>query len=208
MTRDGWPSAYHALAAEFDAAAERTARSDRRAHRKRLAALGALGVALVGCGAGGAAYALKEGGPARPLPGIPEPDAPVGSVRLGTIVKDPGGALPWTVRAYRAASGRVCIAAGQIMRGRFGTADGDVFRSLPLRSRGVCVTISSDRLATVVDRGRARTVVYGIAGAGVRHVELRTRDRERRLPVGAYGSFITVVAGDTAVDALSVVPRP
>lgn len=205
MRRDEWPPMYHALAAEFDAAAKRVARSERRSRLRRVTMAVAVALLLVGCGAGGAALLLSEGPPVRLLPGMAIPDRPVGSVRFGPIVHDPRGALPWTVRAYRAASGKVCVAAGQIMGERFGLADPRAFRALPLRSRGVCVAVMPHRVATVVDSGGAVTIVYGVAGDAVTEVELHAGRANRRVPVGPYGCFIAVVAGRTRLEALSVV---
>lgn len=212
------------LGAELERAAERTlagsrpappALPARRRRRRRLPAgrLGALAVGLallaVAAAATAAVLLIKQGSPL-PAPhaqdlrsqGIPLP----GSARLaGLDAPDPAsGQPPWDLRLSRTSNGETCTAVGQVVGGRLGIVGLDhVFRPLPVAAVDSCGvdTAGAPTLLgaqTFVGRtpAQARTVLSGVAGAGVRAVIVHAEGRSRRLALGPDGSFITVYAGE------------
>ena len=161
----------------------RTRGLDRRRGRARRFGV-ALGIVLPIAATSGAATAvvLREAVIRPPDPAhVPDEQTPLaGTAVVSTVrAKDPGHALPWTVRVARSKTGFTCTTVGQVRDGVFGLTGLDgVFRRLPGRALGRlrprrdadgCRVAAADRVQDV------RTIVYGAAGEG-----LRTRDAEDR----------------------------
>lgn len=165
---------------------------------------------LLATGAVAAATVLliREGSP---LPGPHAQDRaaegiPVaGSARLaGLDAPDPGsGVPPWDLRLSRTRRGEVCVAVGQVVRGRFGIVGLDgVFRPIPLGGVDACSVAAPGVPVLAGARsflGRTpadeRTVVSGVAGRAARAVTVIAAGGSRTLRLGPEGSFITVYAG-------------
>jgi len=203
MPSEDWPPAYGRLAEQFDLMIERTEQRSRRARARRLSVIGGC-VVLVGCGAGGAALVIGHGPPAQSISGIPAPETAVSRAVVGTPIADPLGGPPWAVRAYRASSGKTCVAAGRIVRGRFGIVEQGRFQPLATAVREVCVSVLLGRSTTVVDRPAGRTVVYGVVGRGVDAVDVRARRLVRTAVIGPYGAFIAVVGGHVSITGVAL----
>lgn len=171
-----------------------------------IAALIILMVLLAAAGAA-AVLLVSEGSP------LPPPNAaevapwehpvPDSVMLAGLDARDPEGGPPWDVRIFHSSSGETCTAVGQIFNGKFGIVGLDhVFRALPLTGVDACgvpgiagPVLAGARQFAGRTAGEARTVVNGVAGAGARSVTAYGPGGERRLTLGAQGSFITVYQG-------------
>ncbi|WP_320669373.1 hypothetical protein [Patulibacter defluvii] len=120
-------------------------------------------------------------------------------------VEDPDAAVPpWTLRIARSETGYTCSTVGQVRDGAFGLVGLDGrFRTMAEGVTDACGAEQRGPRATLVGArvfdGRrprdVRTVVSGVAGAGLRSVEVDGVDGPRRLPVASGGAFLTVYAG-------------
>jgi len=168
----------------------------------------ALALTLLLAGAAAAAILITEGAPL-PAPnaqdlqssGVPLP----ATARLaGLDAPDPNPAEPpWDIRLSRTRAGETCTAVGQVLGSQFGIVGLDhVFRALPLGGVDACgvdaprgPVLAGARVFVGASTGDARTVVNGVAGAGVRSVTVYGPEGPRALRLGPRGSFITVYPG-------------
>lgn len=193
------------LGRELDGALEREAVASSRPVGRTLAiALAAL--LLLAGAAFAASYALTGNA----IPGARDADVPPeatprpGSAQLVDVrAEDPGDAPPWTLRLSTSQTGQLCVAIGQEVDGEFGLVGLDGrFRQLPLVGVDSCATREGPPPAMIGARifdaqrpSEARTVVYGVAGTGLREATVRAGGEERELELGAGGSFLTAYRG-------------
>lgn len=119
-------------------------------------------------------------------------------------VADPdAGVPPWTLRIARSETGYTCSTVGQVRDGRFGLVGMDGrFRTMAEGVTDACGEEQRGARATLVGarvfEGRrpedVRTVVSGVAGAGLRSAVVESRDGQRMLPLHR-GAFLGVLRG-------------
>jgi hypothetical protein len=192
-----------------------TRRLDRRRGRARRFGV-ALGIVLPIAATSGAATAvvLREAVIRPPDPAhVPDEQTPLaGTAVVSTVrAKDPGEALPWTVRVARSKTGFTCTTVGQVREGVFGITGLDgVFRRLPGELSDACGqggTLTGARVAAADRVEDVRTIVYGAAGEGLRIATLKTARGERPLTVGPGGTFVAVLRGYPEDSAVGVTLR-
>lgn len=195
------------LGRELDGAlARESAVTARRPVRRTLVI--ALATALLLAGAAFAAsYALTGNA----IPGARGADVPPEATpRPGTAqlvdlrAKDPAGdAPPWTLRLSTSQTGQLCAAVGQEVEDEFGLVGLDGrFRRLPLLGLDACAAREGPSPALIGSRifdaerpDDVRTVVYGVAGTGLREATVTVGGERRELELGAGGSFIATYRG-------------
>lgn len=194
------------LGRELDAALAREAAVTRRPVRRTLTIALAAALLLAGV-AFAASYALTGS----PIPGARGTDVPPEATpRPGTAqmvdlrAQDPdGNAPPWTLRLSTSRTGQLCAAVGQEVEGDFGLVGLDGrFRRLPLLGVDACATREGPPPALIGSRifdaerpQDVRTVVYGVAGTGLREATVRAGGERRELELGAGGSFLATYRG-------------
>jgi hypothetical protein len=181
----------------------RTRRLDRRRARWRRVALGFC-VALPIAATSGAATAvvLREAVISAPDPSqVPDEQTPLaGTARVSSVrAADPGRGLPWAVRVARSKTGFTCTTVGQVRDGVFGLTGLDgVFRRLPAELSDACGqggTLTGARVLAADRVADVRSIVYGVAGAGLRGVTLQTATGDRSLRVGPDGTYVAALRG-------------
>jgi hypothetical protein len=192
------------LGRELDGALAREAAGSARPVGRTLAIALAAVLLLAGV-AFAASYALTG----HAIPGARDVDVPPeatprpGSAQLVDLrAEDPGDAPPWTLRLSTSQTGQLCVAIGQEVDGTFGLVGLDGrFRELPLVGVDACATREGPPPAMIgariFDAARerdVRTLVYGVAGTGLREATVRAGGQERELELGA-GSFVTAYRG-------------
>jgi hypothetical protein len=99
----------------------------------------------------------------------------------------------------RSRTGQLCTAVGQVADGRMGIVGLDGrFRALPQLGYDTCgqaPVLVGARVFDAPRRADVRTVVSGVAGAGVDRVVVDGGGDTRTLELGPEGTFITVFAG-------------
>lgn len=175
--------------------------------RTVLAAVALAGTTAAAAGAG-TLYALR--GSVIPAPAavdVPREQTPVpGSARVSALrVADPAGdAPPWTLRIARSDTGYLCSTVGQVQDGDFGIVGLDR-RFRPL-AEGIADSCGQEQRGTAsligarVFDGRTprevRTVVNGVAGTGLRRVDVETAGGTTRAAVDPQaGAFAAVLRG-------------
>jgi hypothetical protein len=204
------PRVLEDLGVELDRTARRTLAVPRTPLRAphRLSVVVVIVVLLVLAAAAAAAILITSGSP---LPAPHAQDLQSGGIPLASSVHlagldapDPeAGAPSWEIRLSRTRAGETCTAVGQVLNGQFGIVGLDhVFRVLPLGGVDACGFESADgpvlagaRVFSGSSSMEARTVVNGVAGAGVRSVTAYGPEGPRALRLGPDGSFITVYRG-------------
>lgn len=170
-----------------------------------LAAL--LALAIAGSAAAGTLLVLRGSvipGPSEQDAGPAQTPAP-GSAHVEPLTaRDPGGGLPWALRIAKSRTGLVCGTVGQ-RRGRaFGLVGLDGrFRALAPsvvdgcgQPRKGAAAMVGTRVFDARRRSDVRTVVSGIAGAGLRKVSVSAGGAPaRRLRVGPQGTFLLALRG-------------
>jgi hypothetical protein len=171
---------------------------------------------IVAASAAGATLLVLRGS-AIPAPrDVPPEQTPApGSARVSDLrAPDPHrGSPPWTIRIATSRTGLVCSTVGQVVGGQFGLVGLDGrFRRFDEGVSDSCGTQRHDAAsligARVFDSPKVRdvrTVVSGIGGDALRHVELSlATGRTIGVPVAAGGAFVAVLRGypeDLAVTA-------
>jgi hypothetical protein len=140
-----------------------------------------------------------------------------GSERLLDLrAADPaGGAASWGIRMARSETGLVCSTVGQVVGGQLGVIGFDgKYREMPPGVLDSCGQEHHDAAALIgarvfdaKRRADVRTVVYGIAGDGLRAAIIVTPMGPRRLELGPGGAFVTALTGYPEDSALRVILR-
>lgn len=192
-----------ALGHELERAIARRERSPLPRLRAHAAAVGVIAGLLLAGGAGAAGVLITRGDPITVVPG-PGPVPRAATATLDPVrAADPVGGPPWGIRVATAPHGETCQAVGRVLDGRLGVLRGRVFRELPSTHADACVRLGTRTLApswsqypgpNVSARG-ARTVVHGLAGAGVVEVIVTGPSGTRRLAPSRRGVFLTVYEG-------------
>ena len=125
--------------------------------------------------------------------------APATSVVSTLRATDPESGLPaWTLRLARSETGLQCSTVGQVHEGAFGLVGLDgAFRALPEANADACGdpgTLFGTRVFAARRAENVRTVVYGVAGAGVSRVTLTVAGgRPRTVPHTGDGAYLAVL---------------
>ncbi|HEV2812389.1 MAG TPA: hypothetical protein VGW10_03975, partial [Solirubrobacteraceae bacterium] len=193
------------LGTELDRVAAATARRPHRPTRR--VAILALAAALLLAGLAVAASLIVTGDP---IPSANERDVPTeatpepGTAQVADVRgDDPDQAPPWTLRLSRSRTGLLCVAVGQVVEDEFGLVGLDGrFRALPLLGVDACAAQDAEPPAMIGARMFAgkraedvRTVVYGVAGDGLRSATLHDARGERRLETDPGGAFVAAYRG-------------
>jgi hypothetical protein len=195
------------LGRELSAAlARESAATARRPVGRTLAIALAAALLLVGV-AFAASYALTGSA----IPGARGADVPPeatprpGSAQLVDLqAEDPASdAPPWTLRLSTSQTGQLCAAVGQEVKEEFGLVGLDGrFRRLPLLGVDACAAREGPPPALIGSRifdaerpEDVRTMVYGVAGTGLREATVTAGGERRELELGAGGSFIAAYRG-------------
>ena len=125
--------------------------------------------------------------------------APATSVVSTLRAADPESGLPaWTLRLARSETGLQCSTVGQVHEGAFGLVGLDgAFRALPEANADACGdpgTLFGTRVFAARRAENVRTVVYGVAGAGVSRVTVTVAGgRPRTVPHTGDGAYLAVL---------------
>jgi hypothetical protein len=173
--------------------------------------------ALVAAGAASATLTVVTGDPLGRVESVAVAPSN-GSEHLARVsAVDPDGGPRWTVRIGRAEAGLVCLNVGQVHGGRLGIRGLDgVFRTDAVGDGDQCaVAPTGDTVLanarTFVGKTAAgdTSVVYGIAGPGVRRVIVRYPDgAHARLRLDRDGTFVVARRGDLTRSSPSLMTSP
>ena len=130
----------------------------------------------------------------------PEQRVAPGTSRVLNVRAADGDALPWTVRVSRSVAGLDCSTVGQMRGADFGLVGLDgVFRTVPEANADACGDpdrLLGERVFAARDARNVRTVVYGVAGAGLERVTLTPAGgREQVVPHSPEGGFAVALRG-------------
>ena len=132
----------------------------------------------------------------------PEQRVVAGTSAVSTLrASDPErGRLPWTLRISRSETGLQCSTVGQVQDSTFGLAGLDgAFRALPEANADACGepgTLIGARVFAAKRTRDVRSVLYGVAGAGVAKVTLTVAGgKPRTVPHTADGAFLLALRG-------------
>ncbi len=127
--------------------------------------------------------------------------APASSAVTTLRAADPESGQPaWTLRLARSETGLQCSTVGQVSDDAFGLEGLDgTFRVLPEPNVDACGepgTLLGARVFAARQVENVRTVVYGVAGAGVTRVSIAVAGgRTQVVPHTAEGAFVAVLRG-------------
>jgi hypothetical protein len=125
--------------------------------------------------------------------------APATSVLSTLRAADPQRGQPaWTLRLARSETGLQCSTVGQVRDEAFGLVGLDgAFRAIPEANADACAepgTLLGARVFAAARSADVRTVVYGVAGAGVKRVTVTVAGgRPEVVPSTAEGAFAAVL---------------
>ena len=198
----------HGLA-RFGAALDAAARRPIPARRRWLRGAALSLVALLGVSATAAATVAALRGTVIPAPDARILPADQASLQSSTVLApprsaDPAGGPPWALRLTRTQTEQTCTTVGQVRDGVFGIVGQDqVFRQIPPAVVDACGRglLLGSRIVSARTATATRSIVYGVAGSGVRRVTLITSTARRRLVLGERGAFVAALRGypeDTA----------
>lgn len=159
---------------------------------------------LVGSATAAASLTALTGDPLGRAPKIAIEPTPA-TVRITDArAPDPDGGAPWGVRLGSAERGLVCVAAGQIQGAQIGLVGLDgVFRANRPTAADDCAVapprerlLAQSRTYLAQAEGASVSVVYGVAGRGVRRLLLFLPDGAARdVSIDADRTFIVALPG-------------
>ncbi len=172
---------------------------------RRASALGFVAALLLGAGgtAAAATYLALRGSSIAPFAAdstTPEQRVEPGTSRvLALQAADPARGVPsWVLRVSRSAAGLQCSTVGQLEGGAFGIVGLDGrFRELPEANADACgENLLGTRVFSARNDKDVRTVVYGVAGAGLQRVSVAVAGgAPRTLRHTPEGGFLAVLRG-------------
>jgi hypothetical protein len=177
------------------------ARPRRRRSRRRIGGLAAVLVVAAG-GAAATAADLNSTGKPLPKPKLGSTryqPAPGASLQLAVRADDKP--LAWGVKVFKSNNGQTCVIAGQINGIALGLLEGGKFHPYPKVPHGSCGRPRKLRTPVTLEtyQGQGRTIIYGIAGTGAKHVTALVDGQPRTAPVGDSETFLFVFKGESAV---------
>lgn len=198
----------------IEAFGERLVDAARRPPRRRLRSVAiALAVMLPVAGTTGVATAvvLRQTVVSAPDPAqVPDEQTPLAGTAVVSPLRaaDPGDGAPWTLRVARSKTGFTCTTVGQVQEGVFGLVGLDgVFRRLPGELSDACGqggTLTGARVMAADELKDVRSIVYGVAGDELTAATLLTASGDKRLRVGAGGTYVAALRGYPEDQAVAV----
>jgi hypothetical protein len=178
--------------------------------RRRFAALGVVGVALIGTAASATQW-ISIGSPEkRSHPDAPRYQPGSASPVIAATAPDSALALPWGIAIFDSRGGEQCAFAGQVRGERLGVTEGGRFRPYEGPTSATCRKLSRGQVVwsmKAFPTSPRRVIVFGRAGADVAKVRAQIGRTSREGTVGPGGAFLFVVGSgavpqDTSVSAL------
>jgi hypothetical protein len=163
----------------------------------------ALAVVLAVVAGIASASLVSPGTAAEPL--LVRDELPAGSVETGSPLADPRGGPSWAVRVLDGETSMRCIVAGRVQGSAFGPVDakGRVQDSGTV-TRGSCADPQAEPLQIALARypqtagTGARSVLFGVASAEVKSVEVVTPGVQGPVTLDAARTFLVVSEGLTS----------